>query len=114
MAQESINIDDTSMQQDLDVHYQLSNSRKEPVNIYTYIRENQNDPAFKGFIPKLKDHFLGCLLNRGYDGDTYSKFTEEERNTVHITGKQIYHCKTIHINYTVGTIVIDQNTGADA
>jgi hypothetical protein len=110
MAQESVNIDDTSMQQDLDVRYQLSNSRKEPVNIYTYIHENQNDPAFKGFIPKLKDHFLGCLLDRGYNGDTYGKFTEEERNTVCIAGKQIYHCKMICINYNTYDVRCDRDT----
>src|SRR6266853_1398474 len=59
----NLNIDDT-MEQDLDIRYQLSNSRKHPVNIYTYICENQHDPAFKGFIPKLKDHLLGRMLNR--------------------------------------------------
>ena len=105
MAQESIN-----MQQDLDVRYQLSNSQKEPVNIYTYVRENQNDPVFKGFIPKLKDHFLGRLLNQGYDGDTYGKFIEEERNTVRIAGEQIYRCKTIRINYTTYNVRRDGDT----
>ena len=58
----------------------------------------------------MKDHFLGHLLNQGYDGDTYGEFTEEERNTVGIAGEQIYHCKTIHINYTTYDIRRDGDT----
>jgi len=98
----SINaIDDTvAMEQDLDIHYQLSNSWKDPVNIYTYVCENQHDPAFTGFIPKLKDHLLSRLLNWDYSGDMYGEFSDKERNTVCIAGEQIYRCKTIHINYT--------------
>jgi len=105
----NLNIDDT-MEQDLDVRYQLSNSRKHPVNIYTYICGNQHDPAFKGFIPKLKDHLLGRLLNQGYTGNMYGEFTEEERNTVRIAGEQIYHCKTIRINYTTYDVRRDTDT----
>jgi hypothetical protein len=109
MESTNLNIDDT-MEQDLDVHYQLSNSQNHPVNIYTYVCENQPDPTFKGFIPKLKDHLHGYLLNQGYNGDIYGKFTEEERNTIHIVGEQIYHCKIIHINYTTYDVRHDADT----
>ncbi len=107
--QQSVNTDD-AIEQDLDVCYQLSNSQKDPVNIYTYVRENQHDPAFNRFIPKLKDHLLGHLLNRDYDSDTYGKFTDEERNTVCIAGEQIYRCKTIRINYTTYDVRCDGDT----
>jgi len=108
----SINAIDNAaaMEQDLDIRYQLSNSRKDPVNIYTYVCENQHDPAFTGFIPKLKDHLLGRLLNRDYSGDTYGEFSDEERNTVRIAGEQIYRCKTIRINYTTYDVRRDGDT----
>ena len=48
----------------------------------------------------MKDHLLGRLLDRDYEGDTYGDFTEEERNTIRISGDQIYQCKTMRINYT--------------
>jgi len=53
----------------------------------------------QGFIWKLKDHLLGRLLEQDYEGDTYGDFTEDERNTIHISGKQIYCCKTMRVNY---------------
>ena len=37
---------DDSIDEDLDIHYQISNTRRDPVNIYTYVRANTEDPAF--------------------------------------------------------------------
>jgi len=34
------------LDQDLETRYQVSHSRNDPVNIYTYIRANRDDPAF--------------------------------------------------------------------
>ena len=31
---------------DLEKHYQISKSRRDPVNIYTYVHKNNTDPAF--------------------------------------------------------------------
>jgi hypothetical protein len=58
----------------------------------------------------LKDHILGRLLNREYEGDTYGEFTDEERNTVCIAGERIYCCKTLRINYTTYDVRRDGNT----
>jgi hypothetical protein len=90
----------------------MSNSRNNPISLYPFVRENQDDPAFKAFIPKLKDHILGCLLGREYEGDMYgdSEFTDDERNTVRIAGERIYRCKTIQINYTTYDIRRDADT----
>jgi hypothetical protein len=67
----------------------MSNSRNNPVSLYPFVRENQDNPAFKAFIPKLKDHILGCLLGREYEGDMYGdlEFMDDERNTVQIAGE---------------------------
>jgi hypothetical protein len=37
---------DDSLEPNLDDRYQISNSQKDLVNIYTYVYENRNDPAF--------------------------------------------------------------------
>jgi hypothetical protein len=98
--------------QNLDKRYHMSNSRNDPVNIYSFVRENQDDPAFKGFMPKLKDHILGRLLERDYEGDMYgnSEFTDDERNSVRIAGERLYRCKTVQINYTTYDIRRDADT----
>ena len=37
---------DDSMELNPGAHYQISNTRNDPVDIYTYVHENQDDPAF--------------------------------------------------------------------
>jgi len=54
---------------------------------------------FQRFIPKLKGHILRCLLDHTYEGDTYGEFTGDERNTIHIVGERLYHCRTMRVNY---------------
>jgi len=96
--------------QDLEKCYHLSNSWNNPINLYSFIHKNQGDPAFNRFIPKLKDHLLGHLLERDYEGDTYGEFTDAEHNTVCIASKWIYQCKTFQINYTTYDIRCDRDT----
>jgi hypothetical protein len=38
--------DDMGLGQDLEAHYQISKSRKDPLNIYSYVHANHGDPAF--------------------------------------------------------------------
>ncbi len=88
----------------------MSNARNDPVNLYLSVHEHQGDLAFNRFIPKLKDHLLGRLLEQDYEGDAYGKFTDAERNMVRIASKRIYCCKTIQINYTTYDIRCDRDT----
>jgi hypothetical protein len=104
-----VSIEETADQY-LDQRYNMSNSRNDPVDLYSFVHEHQGDPAFKAFIPKLKDNILGHLLERNYEGDMYSEFTDQERNTVHIAGNRIYHCKMVKINYTTYDIRHDGDT----
>jgi len=46
-----------------------------------------------------KDHLLGCLLGRDFDGDE-SHFTPQERNHLTFTNNCIYKHKILHVNYT--------------
>jgi len=99
-----------NINQDLEKRYHMSNAQKDPINLYSFVNENEGDLAFNRFIPKLKDHILGRLLERDYEGDTYGKFTDAERNTVHVAGEWIYRCKTIQINYMTYDIRHDRDT----
>jgi len=62
------------------------------------------------FMRKLKDHVLGRLLKREFDGDTYGKLTDQDRNTVRISGERLYRCKTFRVNYTTYDIQRDGDT----
>jgi len=59
---------------------------------------------------KLKDHTLGRLLKREFDGDTYGELTDQDRNTVRISGERLYRCKTFRVNYTTYDIQRDGDT----
>ncbi|KAF5374151.1 hypothetical protein D9615_008829 [Tricholomella constricta] len=87
----------------VNVHHIISNTRRSPINIYTFVNERlegQLDPAKKGFIPKLQDHLLGRLLSREFDGDSHEDFTDEDRNDIRITGNTLYSVHLLRVNYT--------------
>ncbi|KIM71547.1 hypothetical protein PILCRDRAFT_16970 [Piloderma croceum F 1598] len=62
------------------MHHHISESRRHYQDAFVMCCKYPNDPATKDFIPKLKDHLLGRLLNREYDGDE-EPFTDTDRNT---------------------------------
>ena len=53
---------------------------------------------------------LGWLLNQDCEGDTYGDFTEDDRNSVCISGDLIYRCRTMRINYTTYDVRCDGDT----
>jgi hypothetical protein len=61
------------------------------------------------FIPKLKDHLLGRLLNQEYDGDEH-QFSDADRNTVRIQNNRIYSAKVLRVNYTTYDVRREQDT----
>ena len=122
-------INEGMMEQESDAHHQISKSWNDCLNIYSYVYANQGDPAFvvcrtfewgvllielicwcQQFIPKLKDHILEHLLNWEYEGDTYSEFMDEDRNTILIASEEIFCCKTLWINYTTYDVRQDSDT----
>jgi hypothetical protein len=42
----SKDMNEVMMEQDSDAHHQISKSRNEPLNIYSYVYANRGDPAF--------------------------------------------------------------------
>jgi len=80
-------------------------------NIDQDVYENEGDPAFKVCTSiHVPCTCLGRLLERDYEGDTYGNFTEDERNTIRISGDQIYQSRTMRINYTTYDIRRDGDT----
>ena len=47
----------------------------------------------------MKDHLLGRLLQREFDGDDYD-FTDADRRTIQIRDQKIYTSQVLRVNYT--------------
>jgi hypothetical protein len=61
------------------------------------------------FVTKLKNHLLGRLLHREYDGDEH-QFSDADRNTIRICDNRIYSAKVVRINYTTYDVRRGQDT----
>ncbi|KAJ7762206.1 hypothetical protein B0H16DRAFT_1884179 [Mycena metata] len=93
-----------------DVHHHTGRARRKPLDIYESFHSRTGDPAIKDFIPKLQDHILGRLLQRGFDGDTHEEFTPADRKTVRIHSNKIYATRTLRVNYTTYDVRRGQDT----
>ncbi|KAG2757163.1 hypothetical protein P692DRAFT_201859216 [Suillus brevipes Sb2] len=80
-------------------HHSISTIRNNPIDIFSFLRENNGDPAVTNFVPKLRDHILFRL--RGLDVTFCDHtFTDEERNLVIIPNNRIYSVQTMQVHYT--------------
>lgn len=61
------------------------------------------------FVPRLKDHLLGRLLDCQYDGDE-EHFSDADRAMVQIIDNHVYSAKVLRINYTTYDIQWDQDS----
>ena len=61
------------------------------------------------FVPRLKDHLLGRLLDKDYDGDE-TVFSDADRNTVRLVDNRIYSAKVLRVNYTTYNVRRDQDS----
>ncbi|KAH9912562.1 uncharacterized protein B0H18DRAFT_1088384 [Fomitopsis serialis] len=92
-----------------DSRYQMSDSQRYWENIPMWQAKNRDDPATKDFIPHLKDHLLGRLLNREYNGDE-DVFTPADRRRLSIEKDRMYLHKVLRVNYTT----YDMRRGQDS
>ncbi|KAG2012297.1 hypothetical protein CC2G_012328 [Coprinopsis cinerea AmutBmut pab1-1] len=92
-------------------HHHMSNevSPRTRINLIQWVTENNNDPAFKDFIPKLRSHLLSRLMGLEYSGDE-DDYTPEQLARVVIIGDAIYRHKTLRVNFTTYDRRRDQNT----
>ncbi|KIK80934.1 hypothetical protein PAXRUDRAFT_36045 [Paxillus rubicundulus Ve08.2h10] len=63
----------------------------------------------KDFLPHIKDHLLGHLLNWQCNGDEI-EFSSQEHNKVVLVGNHIYCHKVLRINYTTYNLCRDQDS----
>ena len=64
----------------------------------------------QNFIPKLKTHLLGRLLDYPFDGDEESAFSAAERNSIRIVNDCIYASKVLRVNFTTYDMRRDQDS----
>ncbi|KAJ7140771.1 hypothetical protein C8R44DRAFT_726491 [Mycena epipterygia] len=93
----------------VEVPHHISPSRNHRHHLIKFVHENEEDPAKKDFISKLKDHLLGRLLQHDFDGDEEG-FSDEDRTTVRILGQHIYSAKLLRVNYTTYDMHRDQDS----
>ncbi|KAJ7246854.1 hypothetical protein B0H12DRAFT_1203237 [Mycena haematopus] len=93
------------------IHHHTSRARRQPLDMYNdFTSTASEDPAMVNFVPKLKDHVLGRMLKREFDGDTHGEFTPADRSNVRIIGNKIYATRTLRINYTTYDVRRGQDT----
>lgn len=61
-------------------------------------------------MSKLKDHLLGRLMDRAFDGDMHEDFTDDDRNDIRLRNNTIFRHRTVRINYTTYDIRRDHDT----
>ncbi|KIK31832.1 hypothetical protein CY34DRAFT_102674, partial [Suillus luteus UH-Slu-Lm8-n1] len=81
-----------------DHHYIPKLSYNNPLYIFDFLREHDDDPATSAFIPKLKDHILYRLRKLDVTYCDYT-FTDDERNSVIIADNRLYSIQTMQVHY---------------
>ncbi|KAI0369420.1 hypothetical protein BV20DRAFT_1036521 [Pilatotrama ljubarskyi] len=71
--------------------YHIADSQRDSNDITAWVSSHRGDPAFKGFIARLKDHL-------GWRWETVAVAPAPAR--LHIVNNRIYHHRVFRINYT--------------
>ena len=76
------------------------NKDDKALEVRPYSLEELELTLLQGFLQKLKNHILGCLIpgSKADDGD--KEFTLAQRNALHFINNRIYRHKVLCINYT--------------
>ncbi|KAJ3009040.1 hypothetical protein NUW54_g2931 [Trametes sanguinea] len=101
--------DDDDTQQPLStsplVQYSISQTRCMPVHISKWLVDHKKDPATKNFIPLLRSHIFGRLM----DCRNHDEFTASELDCVHIDTDRIYRHKVLCLNHTTYDMCREQD-----
>ncbi|KAI0788702.1 hypothetical protein C8Q75DRAFT_807432 [Abortiporus biennis] len=93
----------------LDVHHHISDSTDYHQDLFKFIQNLGSDPAAKDFIPNLKNHLLTHLHGKTING-VQQKFSNDNRQLLHILNNCIYSHKVLHVNYTTYDVWCDQDS----
>lgn len=103
----------------IDMDHHMSDSKHHPHHLLAFVQEPVEDPSKKvyllyfifcftqvhqNFIPQLKAHLLGRMLEQD------SPFSNEDLNSVRIVNDHIYSAKVLRINYTTYDMRRDQDS----
>ena len=109
-----------------ETRYQVSDSQRFPVHIHEWLDRHRDDPATKvrlyscrsgmtphsvpqNFLPHLRDHLLGRMLGREYNGDEDGMAAADLRR-LSIEKDRMYLHKVLRVNYTT----YDMRRGQDS
>ncbi|KAJ7038616.1 hypothetical protein C8F04DRAFT_951015 [Mycena alexandri] len=90
-------------------HHHISDSKRTWFHIVMFLAKYRADPALKDFLPDLKAHLLGRILDIPYDGDE-TQFSLQDLTDVTIVRERIYAHKILRVNYTTYDVQRDQET----
>ncbi|KAI0730517.1 hypothetical protein C8Q76DRAFT_613877 [Earliella scabrosa] len=80
-------------------HYYISQSKRSPINIGNWVDKNEDDPAIRGFIPRLYEH----LAARIFGGNMFTEpdeFSEAQLDGIRVFEDRMFKHKYIRVNYT--------------
>ncbi|KAI0738103.1 hypothetical protein C8Q80DRAFT_1222726 [Daedaleopsis nitida] len=81
-------------------HYFMSQSRRTPVRLNTWVDENWSDPAIKTFLPRLYEHLAARILGGDSMYSEGEEFTQEQLDGIRILDDRLYKHQYLRINHT--------------
>ncbi|KAG8945266.1 hypothetical protein FRC04_001106 [Tulasnella sp. 424] len=88
--------------------YQIAESSRHWVHLGDLMRENPNEPALRNFIENLKNHIIGRLRSRPFDGEE-TDYGASERDNLVIKDNVLHQHAYLRINYTTYDVRRDQD-----
>ncbi|KAG8989787.1 hypothetical protein FRB90_002072 [Tulasnella sp. 427] len=90
------------------LRFQIAETSKHWIHLGDLVRENAAEPALQDFLANLKNHIIGRLRNRPFDGEE-TDFGRDERDRLVIKDNIIHQHAYLRINYTTYDVRRDQD-----
>jgi len=65
--------------------------------------------SLQNFLPRLKDHLLGRILEQPFDGEPHD-FSDEDRDNVVVVNNLMFEHKVLWVNYTTYDLRREQDS----
>ncbi|KZP10392.1 hypothetical protein FIBSPDRAFT_708239, partial [Athelia psychrophila] len=99
-----------------EIHHHMGKTENDWLEMGSFLRDNNGDPAIKAFLPKLKSHLLPRILSilKGQEGINVESLPSPgtcDADEVLILGKhnRIYEHRILRVNYTTYDVRRDQD-----
>ncbi|KAF8955983.1 hypothetical protein BDZ97DRAFT_1672464, partial [Flammula alnicola] len=94
---------------ELDKTYHMARDEKNKIYLPDLLEQNETDPAYRKFLPRLKTYFLSMKYGNAIPGED-PKFSDSELSQVIIKDNFIFSHATVAFNFTTYDIRHDQDT----